>query len=246
MITKSEVKYIQSLAHQKSRNETQCFLAEGVRLVDDLLACCPEQIKVVFCKQEYVNRLLTFNTNISYKIITEEELCRISQMQQPNQVLAVIEQFHNKLPEKKQKEWILALDGIQDPGNMGTIIRLADWFGIKHIVCSKDCVDAYNPKVVQSSMGSIARVACHYVSLNEFLLQYDLPLIGATMTGEALQTFHFPKAGILIIGNEGKGIRQEITSVLTQSLTIPSFGGAESLNAAMATGIILWELRSRQ
>jgi TrmH family RNA methyltransferase len=126
---------------------------------------------------------------------------------------------------------------------MGTIIRLADWFGIKHILCSKDCVDVYNPKVVQASMGSIARVAVHYVVLKDVISDYGLPLVGAIMTGESLQSFQFPDAGIIIIGNEGKGIRQEIGALLTNSITIPSFGGAESLNAATATSIILWELK---
>jgi TrmH family RNA methyltransferase len=245
MITKSEVKYIQSLAHQKSRNEAGCFLAEGVRLIDDLLSFCPEKIKLIFCTEEYAHKLIASGTNIAYKVIADEALCRISQMQTPNQVIAVIEQFEFKMPEKDVKEWMLALDGIQDPGNMGTIIRLADWFGIKHILCSKDCVDLYNTKVVQASMGSVARVGCYYVPLNEALHEYDLPVIGATMTGKSLQSFHFPEAGILVIGNEGKGIRNDIAKELTQSLTIPSFGGAESLNAAMATGIILWELRRK-
>ena len=245
MITKNEVKYIQSLAHQKSRNETSCFLAEGVRLVDDLLLQCTEQIEAIYCTDDYTNRLIAGDRDVPVKIISGEDLARISQMQTPNQVLAVVRQFDFKLPVKDTKEWMLALDGVQDPGNMGTIIRLADWFGIKHILCSKDCVDVYNPKVVQASMGSIARVAVHYVVLKDVISDYGLPLVGAIMTGESLQSFQFPDAGIIIIGNEGKGIRPEIGSLLTQSITIPSYGGAESLNAAMATGIILWELKRR-
>jgi TrmH family RNA methyltransferase len=245
MITKNEVKYIQSLAHQKSRNEASCFLAEGVRLVDELLIQCAEQIEVIYCTDDYTNRLIAGDRDVPVKIITGEELVRISQMQTPNQVLAVVRQFDFKLPVKGTKEWMLALDGVQDPGNMGTIIRLADWFGIKHILCSNDCVDVYNPKVVQSSMGSIARVAVHYVVLKDVIPNYGLPLVGAIMNGESLQSFQFPDAGIIIIGNEGKGIRPEIGPLLTKSITIPSYGGAESLNAAMATGIILWELRRR-
>jgi TrmH family RNA methyltransferase len=245
MITKNEVKYIQSLADQKSRNDTSCFLAEGVRLVDDLLVHCPEQIAEVFCTDDYINEQILLHPNISIKRITDLELARISQMQTPNQVLAVVRKFHFKLPERASKQWMLALDGIQDPGNMGTIIRLADWFGIRHIFCSKDCVAVYNPKVVQSTMGSIARVAVHYVNLKDIVADYRLPLIVATMTGTSLQSFQFPEGGMITIGNEGKGIRQEIENILSHRVTIPSFGGAESLNAAIATGIILWELRRR-
>lgn len=245
MITKNEVKYIQSLAHQKNRNEAGVFLAEGVRLVEDLLKCIPDKFEVIYAVESCASQWSERAIAIPVKVISAEELARISQMQSPNQVLAVIRQFDFSLPKKDSSEWMLALDGIQDPGNMGTIIRLADWFGIKHVLCSKDCVDLYNPKVVQATMGSISRVSVHYVELKDVILSYKLPLIGAMMTGESLQSFQFPNAGIIVIGNEGRGIRHELANILTRSVTIPSFGGAESLNAGMATGIILWELKSK-
>jgi TrmH family RNA methyltransferase len=243
MITKNEVKYIQSLAHQKKRNEERVFLAEGIKLVEDLVKYCPDNINTVYATENYAPQLQQLIADGPVHIITEDELARISQMQSPNQVLAVVRQFDFAEPLQDADEWLLVLDGIQDPGNMGTIIRLADWFGIKNILSSPDCVDVYNSKVVQASMGSIARVGVHCLDVCSWLKGYRHSIVGAQMRGTPLNAFSFPKAGILVIGSEGKGIRHEMSALLTDSITIPSFGQAESLNAGTATGIILWELR---
>ena len=137
---------------------------------------------------------------------------------------------------------ILALDGIQDPGNMGTILRIADWFGINQLVCSMDCVDIYNTKVVQSTMGSITRVQCWYTNLNEWLAGVEVPIYGALLNGKNVYDVEKMKEGIIVIGNESKGIRSDVFSFITHPVTIPKKGSAESLNAAVATGIILSHL----
>jgi TrmH family RNA methyltransferase len=164
-------------------------------------------------------------------------------MQSPNQALAVLKQFIVPLPAYDTKEWMLLLDGIQDPGNMGTIIRNADWFGIRHVLCTPDCADKYNAKVVQASMGSLARVGVHTIDTAAWMRHYKGHIIGAVLEGESVQGLSFPSYGLMVIGREGSGIREEIRSCITKTVSIPSFGDAESLNAAVATGILLWEMR---
>jgi TrmH family RNA methyltransferase len=161
----------------------------------------------------------------------------------PNQVLAVIRKYENNLYDVRVNGWVLALDGIQDPGNAGTIIRTADWFGIRHIVCSSDCVDLYNPKVVQSSMGSIARVYVQRTDLKQWLMNYKGEIYGAFMEGEKVSHHTLPADGVMVIGSEGSGIRDDIKKYINRHVTIPGYGQAESLNAAVATGILLWELK---
>jgi len=242
MISRNEVKYIQSLTHQKGRKETSNFLAEGVKLIDELLNTCPNHIEMIYALEGYIKKVADTHKGVLYKEISEEELNRISQLQTPNQAVAVVRQFSVTLPEKDYKGWLIGLDGIQDPGNMGTIIRLADWFGVKHILCTLDSADVYNTKVVQASMGSIARVAVHTVDLREWLNNYKGSVIGTLLSGTPLHQFSFPGYGMIVIGREGSGIRDEIQPFIQQQVSIPSFGQAESLNAGVATGIVLWEL----
>ncbi|MFN9109159.1 MAG: TrmH family RNA methyltransferase, partial [Bacteroidota bacterium] len=165
MISKNEVKYIRSLGQQKGRDERATFLAEGTKLVRDLILACPENVQKVYALDAFVRANEDILKGIATESIDEDMLQRISLLSTPNQVLAVIRKYENNLSDIPANGWVLALDGIQDPGNAGTIIRTADWFGIRHIVCSADCVDLYNPKVVQSSMGSIARVHVHRTDL---------------------------------------------------------------------------------
>ena len=236
MLSKKVLKDIQSLGLKKFREETGLFVAEGPKIVEELMQLIPEQIDGVYALKDW-------NPKAEIKDIvdiSQEELARISQLKTPNQVLAVIKQFTPKTPELKA--FTLYLDTIQDPGNFGTIIRIADWFGIKDIVCSNGCADLYNPKVVQSTMASIARVNVFYDEDDSWLQQQNATVYAASLHGQPLQEFQKVKDGILVIGNESKGIRKEFLDLATKPVTIQRRGGAESLNAAVATGILLSHL----
>jgi TrmH family RNA methyltransferase len=243
MISKNEVKYIRSLGQQKGRLESGTFLAEGPKIVAEMILRCPNQIEKIYATSSFVDSFRHLSDHLSITEVDEEILARISQLQTPNQALAVIKKFDIPLPNADSKDWIIMLDGIQDPGNFGTIIRIADWFGVKNILCTRDCPDCFSPKVVQASMGSIARVGVHAIDLNAWFSEYKGPVIGAMLDGINIQQFSFPQYGLIVIGREGAGIRPDMRSFITQSVSIPSFGHAESLNAAVASGIVLWELK---
>lgn len=243
MLSKTEVKYIQSLGHKKRREEERLFLAEGNKLVAEFIREIPGQVFRLYATEEFFQTHPDAEKIPVKHIIIEEELQRISQLQTPNQALAVINYFPVKEVTKLENEWCLALDGIRDPGNMGTIIRLADWFGISNIICSPDCADIYNSKVVQATMGSIMRVNVVEKDLYTFLANQQIPVVGAVLGGTELSSFKFPAAGVLVIGNEANGISTDVMRLLTHQLMIPRFGEAESLNAAIATSIFLWEMK---
>jgi TrmH family RNA methyltransferase len=243
MLSKNEIKYIQSLGHKKRRDEERLFLMEGNKMVAELLAHYPSQIVRLYATETFFEQNSAARQIQLHQVVSEDELARISQLQTPNQALALVNYFAEAAVELSSTEWTLALDGIRDPGNMGTIIRLADWFGIRTIICSPDCADIYNPKVVQATMGSIMRVTVVEKQLAVFLADQNLPVVGAVLGGKELSSFEFPKAGILVIGNESNGIREDVISLLSDKLMIPRFGEAESLNAAIATSIFLWELK---
>lgn len=236
MLSKNEVKYIQTLGHKKQRDLEKVFIAEGPKLITELLDS-DFTVQKIFATAQWI----TINPGVSAPVyeILEHELERISGLKTPNQVLAIVTQITQKEPPLLTNNITLYLDGIQDPGNMGTIIRTCDWFGLTQIVCSKDCVEIYNPKVVQATMGSIARVNFWEMNIEELLAGKDLPVYGAMLQGESVFAMKGVKEGVLIMGNEGSGIRNEIQSYINHPVTIPKIGGAESLNVAMATGIIL-------
>ena len=184
--------------------------------------------------------------NVPSTPISEKDLSRISQLKTPNKVLAVVYMFEDELHDDTANGLTLFLDRINDPGNLGTIIRMADWFGVNKIVCSENSVDVYNPKVIQSSMGSVYRIPVFYVASEEFLEAYkkqfpENSIIGAAMDGESLAQAQLPREGLLVMGSESHGIEETVQRHLTQTVTIPNLGQAESLNVAVATGIILWE-----
>lgn len=236
MLSKNEVKYIQSLCHKRQRDADKVFVAEGPKLVQELLLANVEIVNIYGLK----HWIDTHNApSFPVTEITEIELEKISQLQTPNQVVLITRQHLPANEPDIKSKCILALDGIQDPGNLGTILRTADWFGVKQVVCSLDCVDIYNSKVVQSTMGSITRVACWYKNLHEWLAEVEVPIYGALLEGKNVYNVEKIMEGILVIGNESKGIRSEVLSKITHPVTIPKTGGAESLNAAVATGIIL-------
>ncbi len=237
MVTKSELKYIQSLSDKKVRLETGCFIAEGVKMVGEMIAA-GYPLKAVYALDSWESP----DTSLEVTRIEAFELEKMSMLQTPNQVLALA-----MMPQKKEVlnlegSLTIVLDGIQDPGNMGTIIRTADWFGITQIVASEDTVDVYNPKVIGATMGSFMRVQVSYKNLAAWLPTIKLPVYGALLEGENVFTIKSPQKGLLVIGSEGKGIRENIIDFVTHPVTIPKIGEAESLNAGIAAGIIVAQL----
>ncbi len=238
-LSKNEVNFIQSLCHKKHRQTEGLFIAEGVKLVEEIIQS-HFKLKKIYATSKWA----ATNTHLGdvLCIISEDDLHRISSLQTSHQVLALVEQptAQTVLPFAQKQS--LVLDGIQDPGNFGTIIRIADWFGIHQIICSHTTVELYNPKVIQSTMGSFIRVPVSYGNLTELLKNVSIPIYGALLSGENIYKIPKPTEGILVIGSEGKGIGAELLPLITNPVTIPRIGGAESLNAAVATGILLSHL----
>jgi TrmH family RNA methyltransferase len=239
MLSRNEVKYIQSLYHKKNRNTEEVFIAEGTKLLHEILHS-GFKIKKIYALKEW----LTENSNIKNAVeINEDDLKKISGLETPNKVLALVyKKEPNQIPDLKN-QITLVLDGIQDPGNFGTIIRTANWFGVKNIIASTDTANMYNPKVIQASMGSFTGVNIFYTDLKSFFEANKILVCGAVLDGENISTLKKINECLIIIGNEGKGIRAEIYPFLQKKMSIPKFGSAESLNAAVATGIILWKLK---
>lgn len=239
MLSKARIKLIQSLNLKKHRSELKLFVVEGKKQVTELLTS-NYQVNCIVATPNWADAFAQdIKNNTELIIVSDDDLKKASLLQAPQDVLAVVE-----MPEKLFSSTIINtgfsifLDGIQDPGNLGTIIRIADWYGIKTIVCSNDCVDVFNPKTIQATMGSFARVDVYYNYLSDILKQNNLPVYGALMQGESLYQSTIKENGILLIGNEGKGISEELLSYISNPITIPKIGGAESLNAGIATAII--------
>jgi TrmH family RNA methyltransferase len=239
MLSKNQIKLITSLHQKKQRFAHQLFFAEGIKGIQELLESNFELVNLYTTQNDFDQV-----SNEKKVLIKEEELKKISALATPNTCLAVF-----KIPnEKKISEsgLILALDAIRDPGNLGTILRLCDWFGVNQIICSKETVDIYNPKVVQATMGSLARINVNYIALETFISQTNLPVFGTFMDGDTIYKTDLPKEGIIIMGNEANGISLEIEKLIKNRLTIPRFGTlqkTESLNVATATAIVLSEFR---
>ncbi len=243
MLAKSKLKYIQSLGQKKFRQQEGLFIAEGPKLVNDLLEMKNSAIQEIFALKEWIEdnkKVADSNTVVE---ITAIELEKISQLTTPNQVVAVVKRFAIDENFVVKNKITLALDNIQDPGNMGTIIRIADWYGVDQVVCNTQSADMYNAKVIQSTMGSIARVNVFYTELSAWLTkQKNIPIYGAMLNGEDVTAIKKIKEGIIVIGNESKGISEKVLKSVNKKITIPQKGKAESLNAAVATGIILSHL----
>jgi TrmH family RNA methyltransferase len=243
MLSKTHTKDIQLLHHKKFRDEYRLFIAEGPKLVMDLLAGGKFICKELLASGKWLHEHPAIITGDHGTVITEVEdfeLEKISALSTPNQVLAVFEMTAEKVISAARGKITLVLDTIQDPGNMGTIIRIADWFGVTAIICSMGCADRYNPKVVQSTMGSLGRVEMGYTDIPEWLEKNkDLPVFAAALDGKPVQQLKKTGEGIFIIGNESRGISEEVMERVNEKITIPKIGMAESLNAAVATGIIL-------
>ena len=234
MLSQVEIKHINALKIKKYRSKYSQFIAEGDKIIKELIDKGIEVVNIYTINNE------TFN-NPYVKIVLGEELNKITALQHHYNSLAVF-----KIPAAgfniKKDEWILLLDDIQDPGNMGTIIRTCDWFGIQKIICSDGCVDAYNPKVVQSSMASVGRVQIMEADLEKIITENKLPVYGAVLNGKNYHEQDFSGKGFILIGNEGHGINKTLQSTITYPVTIPKKGKAESLNAAIATALILDKL----
>ena len=255
MLSKSLKKYITSLNHKKYRKQFNTFCAEGDKLNHDLILSeiqCTELLATF----QWMNK----NRNLPLKDIkitevSESELRSISNLKSPPPVIGIYKIAEHPLKvEKLSGSLVLALDGVQDPGNMGTIIRIADWFGINNIICSEESADIYNPKVVQASMGAIARVAVHYTNLNTLIEEYKqktkLPVYGTFLEGENIYSQNLSKSGMIVMGSEGKGISPKIEKTISDKLFIPSFPSdestSESLNVSVATAVVCSEFRRRE
>jgi len=243
MLVKSKVKYIQSLSQKKFRDEEGVFVAEGPKIVNELLSGREvEPVELYALESWYSNhsQLISTYDQSSFTVIRPSELERISFLSTPNEVLGVFRK--PQVRDTKPGTLVLMLDNIQDPGNLGTIIRCADWFGITAIICSPGSADNFSPKVVQSSMTSVVRVQVTYTDLVQYLHRHDgTRVYAAALDGKSVQAVG-PIEGILVIGNESKGISAEVMALATERITIPKIGQAESLNAAVATGILLSHL----
>lgn len=241
MLSKNDIQLIRSLADKKNRVQHGLFIAEGSKIVEEVIQS-DYIIHKLFCVDDFYPHIPT-NLIEKTQIISESFMSRITQLQTPSTVLALVKMKHNSLNSLPPNTWKILCDGIQDPGNLGTIIRTADWFGVHELICSEDTVDVFNTKVIQASMGSFTRVKCLYTSLESFLQSNkQLPVYGALLQGKPIQQYQQAKPGLIIVGHEGKGIRTNILPYIQEAIHIPRVGNAESLNVSIATGIILHRL----
>lgn len=252
MITKAQIKYIQSLQQKKYRDKHKVYIAEGLHIVREAIQRMPDDISLLLLTTKSLPELGENIDKVKERTIkvSGSEFLRVSSRKSPQEVLAVIKIKDIPLPAPGKEELILVLDQIKDPGNMGTIIRLADWFGIRNLVCSPDTVDCYNPKVVQASMGSIFRINISYTALASWLTEMksrNIKLYGTMLEGDNIYTSKLKLPGMVVLGNEATGISADIVNILDSRLTIPNFSGlpekTESLNVAMAAAIVCGEFR---
>lgn len=252
MLSKNKIKFVNALFLKKNRDEQQLFCAEGEK-------CVTELIKTFECKTLIAtNEWLLTHALPAEEIIsveTTEEIKKVTFFKTPSPVTAIFKRENHQLThDTLQNNLVLVLDGVQDPGNMGTIVRIADWFGIRHVVCLEQTVDVYNPKAVQATMGALARVKMHYVTKAELftLIKHcktSIPVYGTFLEGENIYSAELTQNGIIVMGNEGNGISDEVKAHVTRKLFIPSYPQgcptSESLNVAIATGIVCSEFRRR-
>ncbi|WP_090652362.1 RNA methyltransferase [Mucilaginibacter sp. OK283] len=244
MLSKSQISLLTSLQHKKFRREHGFFLVEGYKSVVEFTGS-RYQVDTVYHTGAIAPKMLNLSRKINFQEISVKDIEKISTLKTPQEVIGLV-----KIPiwptlnyDSLKHRFSLVLDNIQDPGNMGTIIRTADWFGINDIICSEGTVDVYNPKVVQATMGSLARVNVHYTNLAQALPQIKLPIFGAMLDGENIYNTAFGTEGLLVMGNEGNGISTDIERLITTKITIPRAGQAESLNVAIATAVLCSEIK---
>jgi len=238
MVVKNQIKFVKSLRQKKYRNQHGLFVVEGIKTVSEFLNSAYKAEMI------YTTAPGLFKNDV-HKIeqVTEKEMLQMSGLHSPSKALGIF--YIPSIKELDFEDWILAVDEVRDPGNLGTIIRLCDWFGIKHIVCSEQTVDCYNPKVLQATMGSLTRVQLRYGRLAELIGQKKVDSYGTFMDGSPVYSEKFPSRGILVMGNEANGIGAEIAAMLDHKISIPHYGNrtTESLNVATATAVLLSEFR---
>jgi TrmH family RNA methyltransferase len=243
MLSKSQISFIKSLHQKKYRKEHGLFIVEGIKSIKEFIQSS-YQIHTIFYNSEQYNLLPKLPANINLFEVKNAELDKISTLQTPQGFLALVHIPKNKELDLKElkNQFTLVLDGVQDPGNMGTIIRTADWFGFKNIICSADCVEVFNPKTVQATMGSLSRVNIYEADLQALLTANTIPVFGALLDGESIYKTQWGAEGLIILGNEGKGISPEVIKKINKPVTIPRIGEAESLNVAVSAAIFCAEL----
>jgi TrmH family RNA methyltransferase len=239
MLSKSQISFIKSLHQKKYRKENGIFIIEGIKSIVEFIQS-NHQVHSIYYLSQNRSLLPTLSANIKLFEVNNAELDKISTLQTPQGILALV---HTPMQPVLQlntfkNAFSLVLDGVQDPGNMGTIIRTADWFGFQNIICSNNCVEIYNPKTVQATMGSLSRVNVFYEDLPSILKDLNLPIFGAVLDGTSIYQTDWGKEGLVILGNEGQGITPEIMKLITHPVTIPRIGAAESLNVAISAAIL--------
>lgn len=243
MLSKPQIRTITSLQHKKFRREHGLFVVEGLKSVMEF-AQSDHHVNHIFYTSQAAAKLIKIPRNIKCEEVSEDDLRRISSLKTPQGVLAVVQiPKHPPLTETMLRgHFHLVLDDIQDPGNLGTIIRTAEWFGHHRVICSIGSVDAYNPKVVQASMGSLARVQVHYTDIAELIRKAPVPVFGAMLHGSPLYDAGLGKEGLILLGNEGNGISPSLLPHIQKPITIPRVGPAESLNVAISAALFCAEL----
>ncbi|MGJ1192792.1 MULTISPECIES: TrmH family RNA methyltransferase [Sphingobacterium] len=246
MLSKAQISLITSLQNKKYRKQHGLFIVEGIKSVMEFISSSYE-VESIFYTDDANTKVGKISHNIKSHELTETEFQKISALKSPQGILALVKlPLQQKIvPSNLKNKFSLVLDDVQDPGNLGTIIRTAEWFGIEHIICSIGTVDAYNPKVVQATMGSLARLQIHYTDLTDFIPATGLKVYGALLDGQSIYQTVWADEGLIVMGNEGNGISDEIIALIDQAVTIPRLGQAESLNVAVATTIFCSEI-SRQ
>ncbi|AFK04721.1 tRNA/rRNA methyltransferase (SpoU) [Emticicia oligotrophica DSM 17448] len=249
MFSKQQQKYVQSLQIKKYRQEHQRFLVEGAKSVQELLNSDLE-IELLLCTPKFYAENEKKLEKISVEQISQAELEKNGTLQSNDAALAVVKMRHNAPLTAEKDEFVLVLDDIRDPGNFGTILRIADWYGIKKVICSDSTVDFYNPKVIAASMGSFTRIKIYYTELSKYferlIKKGNIEIIGTFLDSENVHHFQFPSSGYIVLGNESNGIGESVEKLITKKITIPRFGEAESLNVGIATAIVLDNFRRRE
>lgn len=251
MISKNKQKLIRSLERKKVRTETGLFVAEGPKLVGELLCAGWHPAYVAATAEWWEGNCKMVKEDVEQDVISYDELERVSLLRTPQQVVCLfrIPSHEASLSKVAEEELCLALDGVQDPGNLGTIVRLADWFGIHHVFCSEETADIYGPKAIQATMGAISRVHVHYINIVKGLAECQAPIYGTHLDGENIYQKALTQNGVIVMGNEGNGISQEVGALVNERLFIPPYPAnrttVESLNVAIATAIVCAEFRRK-
>jgi len=243
MLSKSQINLLKSLQHKKERKENGLFLVEGYKSVVEFINST-YQIEAVYYNASFDPKVLNLSQEIKLYEVSVTDIQKFSSLKTPQTVAALVKIPVFVMPHNTQlkQRFTIVLDGVQDPGNLGTIIRTADWFNISQIICSDDTVDAFNPKVVQASMGSLSRISVCYTDITTLLASVSLPIFGALLNGDNIYNTQFGTEGLIVLGNEGNGLRPEVEKLITKAVTIPHAGEAESLNVAVATALFCSEI----